>query len=417
MLVLANFMFLNSFALLFVGRFDEFASHEVFRHKVDNVDIYHAVLFVTACEVLLHMGALLASRTNAGQHSSFVCIPNGARYRLALAAKQCLVLTFPCVLLTAFTAASRSVTEGYGAMYDVKEGGLSAYIQLLGGGFVCASSALLACAQFRVQLARIAWALSAVVLVLYLGAGFRTFPLMLLCALLYIRHSFIRPFSMRDWLLLGSTAFVVSSIVVVIRSASGLERFSAEGITTAVTSSESSWIEDRLCPFGETFRAVAVTVDSVPDRRDYEMGKTFLWGTIVPFPFAPRVAAVFWDVPESPAIWLTRQVSEREFRQGRGMGFSHFAEAYLNFGRYGALMYLILGWLLGRGIFWAHSDRSDSWVGGLLQSQIIGALIFWTRGELAHVSRPVVMGLLLLSGLYWLNGRRLNQRSRVFGRT
>jgi oligosaccharide repeat unit polymerase len=158
---------------------------------------------------------------------------------------------------------------------------------------------------------------------------------------------------------------------------------------------------------GHQMFTIAYTIDLVPRTRAYEMGASYYYGLLTVFP------NLFWKV--HPTIvrgleerWLIENVVPSSTPRIETYTFSFIAEAYLNFGRWGAPIFLgLLGFLFGSLVLWA--DRSGDIARLAMVAVFLVYFIFLPKAETALVAR----GLAWYSVLPYLAVRFLDYaRSR-----
>jgi oligosaccharide repeat unit polymerase len=221
--------------------------------------------------------------------------------------------------------------------------------------------------------------------------GQRNQAVMLLCAYAWVYHRTIRPLPKTLLLSTGSVLlFIVFPMVRVFRDVVlGESRFSPTAFLDAYLSIENPIIS-LLAETGNSMQAVVYTVGLVPDNREFDMGASYLYSlsTIVP--------NLFWEVHPARAHgtlseWLFQTVAPQMAGVGGyfGFGFSFIAEAYLNFGWYGAPLALgIMGFLLGRLVLWA--DRSNDPAKFAMVGAFTAFFLIFARGESHEVVRYIV---------------------------
>ena len=102
-----------------------------------------------------------------------------------------------------------------------------------------------------------------------------------------------------------------------------------------------------------------------------------------------------------PSDWLLAYSGD--VPMGEGMGYSLVAEAYLNFGYVGCLLFLALGWFVGRQ--YATYLRSGDRVAWVHASNVAVVLSLHMRSDAAAYLRVLVYGWLLIEALRWISAR------------
>lgn len=180
---------------------------------------------------------------------------------------------------------------------------------------------------------------------------------------------------------------ILVPLAPVFRSASGQERYSLTRVVDAYFSIENPALEG-LTYMGGSMNTVSYTIDLVPETRGYDMGASYYYALLTVFPNA------FWSIHPSVARgiaseWLVKTVDPETARIGGGMGYSFIAEAYLNFGWWGAPIVLILmGFFFGSMVLWA--DRSGDIARLAMIASFLSFFLVFPRGESIQVVRALV---------------------------
>jgi len=253
--------------------------------------------------------------------------------------------------------------------------------------------------------------------------GSRNQAVMFLCAYAWVYHRTIRP--LPKTLLLGAGSvllFIVFPLVKVFRDVVfGESRLSPTAFLDAYLSIDNPIIS-LFAETGHSMQTVVYTIGLVPDHREFDMGASYLYSlsTIVP--------NLFWEVHPARAHgtlgqWLFHVAAPQMADVGGyfSFGFSFIAEAYLNFGWYGAPLALgIMGFLLGRLVLWA--DKSNDPAKVAMVGAFTAFFLIFARGEAHEVVRYIVWyslipyasvcGLRLLLQPKYHKGREIASQSR-----
>jgi hypothetical protein len=162
---------------------------------------------------------------------------------------------------------------------------------------------------------------------------------------------------------------------------------------------------------GQSGGTLAYTLELVPAEREFDWGKSYWYG--LASMFVPRFLAADSDTAPRPlAVWLVQRVRPGLAARGGGLGFSVIAEAYLNYGWYGApVVVCLLGFLLSRVSHWALGWPDSGRVA--LMACIIAIVPVAARGTLMALGRPLVLYALLPYSLALLaeRSRRANYKA------
>lgn len=139
-----------------------------------------------------------------------------------------------------------------------------------------------------------------------------------------------------------------------------------------------------ISEMGESMDTIAYTIRLVPESRDFDYGVSYLYA------LSNIVPNLGWSVHPSVAHgtlsdWLVKTVEPGTAAAGGGLGYSFLAEAYLNFGWFGAPLWMgIFGYFIARVFLMA--DSGDPAKQALVASFLSFFLIL-PRGESAFVVR------------------------------
>jgi oligosaccharide repeat unit polymerase len=144
---------------------------------------------------------------------------------------------------------------------------------------------------------------------------------------------------------------------------------------------------------GNSMSTVAYTIELVPAVRGFDYGQSYFFASLTALP------NLFWDLHPTSAHgllsnWLVWTVDPGRAALNGGLGFSFLAEAFLNFGWYGAPFALLaVGLLLGLLVRWAgNAQRSGSFAAVACMLLFV---LFFARGESASMVRGVLWYSLL----------------------
>jgi len=136
-------------------------------------------------------------------------------------------------------------------------------------------------------------------------------------------------------------------------------------------------------------------------RTGLEHGRSFADALIyfVPGPLV-KLIAPGWTV-EPPSEWVLKQSSD--MAPGEGLGYSLVAEAFLNFGMWGCLLFLAIGWLVAYHYFRFRFRRD---IFSALQSlNLVVLLSLHLRNDSITYVRVLIWAALLIWSARLLNNR------------
>jgi len=247
---------------------------------------------------------------------------------------------------------------------------------------------------------------------LFLGS--RAKAILPLIAYAWLWHRCIRPISTALLISIGLALLgIIFPLIAAVRNINGGDRNSLNFLVDAFFSIDNPTIAV-LSEMGGSMTTVAYTLDLVPHLRYFDMGAGYLYALLTVVP------NLFWDIHPTvahglAADWLIWTVNPYEARLGGGLGFSFIAEAYLNFGWFGAPVALgVIGLLYARLVLWA--DRLSDPAKMAMIACFISFFLFYVRQEIASQVRNLVWySILPYLGAYVIH--RLRSRSYLKRRT
>lgn len=362
-----------------------------FTHIVSRVLIDKAVALTTAGMVCIHLGALFGA---------YLCISRNHRksplWAVSVEAEYSFVkktgwMFFglgmaPAVYLT-ISSLITSLSDGYMALYHGKSSyGFGNFIPV--AAMLCVPGLLMLLTAYSRNKLMAAFFLffSAFMCFSLLITGNRGMMVMLFLATLWLFHFRIRRIPLRIYAVCIVAAFVVCPAVDYMRHESGMNRFSPSRLIERMSMEPNPMVVS-LNIMGGSLRTVSYTMMVVPEKRDFLWGKGYLWVATTVCP------NLFWA--EHPSMqhvnysyWLTKTVEPKTAANGGGVGFSLFAEMFLNFSWFGTpFVCIVLG--LAVGYFSAIVVRSPGPLYYAAAAIIISILPFFARGSTQEVMRPL----------------------------
>ena len=370
--------------------------------------ILETLFLVTICLTAFHSGALIAifiryrkGRTSAATQKQE---QDGRPLRLVGWGLIC-IAAIPTVLLLR-NYISVVISSGYIGLYQQQfSTGFGAWPRVFSAFLVPGTLFLLAGSKGKKSgiFGSLGIMLFYCAVMLFLGA--RAGVIMPLVAYFWLWHRVIHKIPK---VALVSAAMLILLVLVPLlpyfRTASGHERYSITRTVDEYFSIENPALAG-LTDMGGSMRTVSYTIDLVPETRGYDMGASYYYALLTVFPNA------FWSIHPSMARgiaseWLVQTVDPEAARMGAGIGYSFIAEAYLNFGWWGAPIVLILmGFLFGSLVLWA--DRSGDIARLAMVASFLSFFLVFPRGE----SILVVRALVWYSALPYLAVRFIGRRS------
>ena len=220
----------------------------------------------------------------------------------------------------------------------------------------------------------------------FLITGDRGTMAMLFLATLWLFHFRIKKIPLKVFVIGTVAAFFICPAIEYMRQESGLNRFSPTRLAERISAGRNPVVAS-LKTMGGSLRTVSYTMMVVPEKRDFMWGSGYLWAATTVYP------NTFW--PEHPALrhtnfgaWLTKSARPEVAANGGGVGFSLFAEMYLNFSWFGTpLVCVVLGYAVGS--FAAIAGCRAGPLFYALAAILITILPYFARGSSLHIIRPL----------------------------
>jgi len=298
-------------------------------------------------------------------------------------------ISFLPSLLVLQNSISIVLSGGYFALYQQNDAtSFDSAPAVLAGFLVPSAMFILAGSGKNVKEQYLACILILLYAMIYFFLGQRNVAVMPLLSFAWLWHQLIRPISK---VFLGSVAafmlFIVFPLVGANRDSAGGDRLSVDALLNTFTSINNPLVAV-FSEMGGSMNTIAYTIELVPRFREFQWGAEYLYAllTIVP--------NLFWKLHPTvargvPGLWLTWAVNPEFAARGGGLGYSFIAEAYLNFGWFGAPIALgVLGFLFAKLVLW--TDRSREPARMAMLASFTSSFLFYARCESALQVRPLM---------------------------
>jgi O-antigen polysaccharide polymerase Wzy-like protein len=258
---------------------------------------------------------------------------------------------------------------------------------------------------------RLGMILSMIVVAVYsaamLFAGSKGFAIMSLSAYAWVWHQHIAEIP-KKVIVAGGLIIVLLIIPVVTatRDTPAHERLSAEFLWDSYKRIDNPLIAS-FAEMGWSASTVAYTLQLVPSARPHDNGRSY------GFALLGVVPNVFGGIHPTRAhgslsTWLVSAVAPAYAAKGGGFGYTFIAEAYTNFGWFGAPIAIILiGYVLSWSFLWA--ERTSDPARLALVGSWLSSLLIFARGESATIVRSLVWYSLIPYVLVLLFSNRSQQ--------
>ena len=362
-------------------------------------DIVNLTLVVTTFSILgLHIGALIATNF-VSRKKMEKKYRTGDRELVAVGYLLILISLYP-IFLTTKESIQLSLNFGYNSLYRQSIGtGVLAGPSILANFIVPGTLFLLASSKSNKNNRLLSLVIICTYTASQLILGKRSIAIMPFVAYLWLWHKTIKP--IKVGYLTGLAIlflFLVFPVIRLSRGIIGIERFSWQTITDLLSASNP--VVDILNEMGGTMKTIAHTIQLVPTTRVFDRGISYLYSLTTAIP------NLFWDT--HPVIthgtlsnWLTWIIDPIFARSGGSYGYSFIAEAYLNFGVFGAI--LITG-LIGFLFVWfsEYVERNNNKALLVALASYTSFFLFFARSESYAIIRPFIWYSMLPLAIYFL---------------
>lgn len=175
-----------------------------------------------------------------------------------------------------------------------------------------------------------------------LVTGGRSEAVIMIALILVMRNYMVARFTKKDMAVIAGGAFCLLLLLASVGRMRSSDRRDFTD-TFSISDNNSNAATDAIGEMGGSMFCTIWTKEIVDHTQDYRLGSSYLFAITS---IIPNVG--FWDIHPAQKYadlnaWLTK-----EKRLGFGTGFSMVAEAYVNFGRFGCLMMLLLGYCFAK---------------------------------------------------------------------
>lgn len=403
---------------------------EMLEGRLSHASVADALALISLCLAALHFGALWSAftwphpTTPPGETSQFADAESRGRIDdLRLVGWGLMAVALPAMTVVLGGAIREVMASGYLGLYGREaDVGIYAVPNIIGSLLVPAALFLLAGSKESTRGRYASFAVLLVHGVAQLYLGFRYTAVMPLVAYAWVWHRCIRPVPFVPLFCVGLVLMVVIFPYVRRTRNMGADQRSTADLIEAYASAENPAFSS-LAEMGGTMMVTGYTLDLVPSTREFEWGASYFYALLTLFP------NVAWDIHPSiaygnPSHWLIWRVNPWLASRGGGYGYSFIAEAYLNFGWYGAPWFVALvGFCHGRLVQWAQTGAFPARVA--VAAAFSNFFVFYAREEASFIVRPLTwysfIPFLLVLALGWqrrrLAARETARSARVAGGT
>lgn len=251
-----------------------------------------------------------------------------------------IISTIPFIIeiVTVFKIAA---TIGYGGLYEQEAKiGIFNIINILSQYFLPGILCLLIVEKSKTKR-------SYYIGVLLLDIGFwmfiggRSTGVILAAILLMYYHIFIKKIKIKQALIVAVIGFFfVSFLATIADTRSDANSSTIESFMKGLGKGGAFF--EAISEMGGSMFPMITTMDIVPNSEDYRYGSSYLWAATSVIPNLG-----FWDLHPAMKYANLNGWLQKSLNINYGPGFSIVAEAYINFGDWGFLMMIVLGYIFG----------------------------------------------------------------------
>lgn len=303
------------------------------------LDIYCLSTVITMSFILcFHFGAIMA----ANPHVNNIRRLSDIKFELQLKAIKRVatplsILSFPFYMYNLAIMMIVSVTMGYAAIYD-GDIGTNTLFKLIGEFYVPSLICIFFVSQAtkkRIWLIAIIVFMTVVIPPLIIGGRSNA---IIILTILFIIYSFFHKLSFKRLAIVCISAYSLFIIFAAIAGNRGTANRSLESIME-IDEKKGNPALFTLSEMGGSMQPLLNCINILPNKVEYKYGESYLYSltTIV-----PNIG--FWDVHPATEKANLGNWLKKYLHISYGPGFSIVAEAYYNFGYFGWLMMIFLGW-------------------------------------------------------------------------
>lgn len=389
-------------------------SNGVLGGRFSDETLIRTATFCVLSLACLHLGAMLAAR----RRPSRCVIPTNLGAlddtALKLGLVCCTLSIVPSVLM--FRASLYTVmSTGYFSLYQRETTtGLNAFQAVLSDLLLPAAFILAAGCSKRRAARSLSLVLIAAYCLLNLFLGYRGMATAALSAYAWVWHTRVKH--------LPVMASIIAGLVLVLcalpmigahREARGAARLDLSSFIRSLDSYDNPAVAS-ITEIGGTMSTVAYTIQLVPATKDFELGQSYVFALLTALPNVFGTSVHPSIQHGTPSAWLVNAVDLKGANAGGGLGYSFIAESYLNFGWFGPLTLIVLGWAVSRLEVWSCERQSA------ISSAVVAICIYYgliyARAETANIVRGLVWYAAIPYALVLLSSRKARRHITSPGR-
>lgn len=328
------------FGQSFLGVFDMIADERSLLRNCSESGIYKGQIYTLIFLASFHIGALLAykSSENSGVDKSkeieeYIIIKRVGKFLVSIAFIPFVIDNIVNLIIVS--------TYGYGGLYgetgDVIPFGF--IVSFLSDYFVPGLLCLLLTSEPGSKSQKRIFVVFALIVVSIMYCGGRSQAVILITVSILYYHNYVKPISKKGWMTLCVGGIIFMSFLTAVAHLRGGSRDNYfQNIVDYESDSNVNPALELISEMGSSMFPLIRTMAYVPQYEDYRYGSSYLYAVSSVIPNLG-----FWD--KHPAAvhaklgnWL-RDTANLSY----GPGYSLVAEAYINFGAFGFVAMLIMG--------------------------------------------------------------------------
>lgn len=175
----------------------------------------------------------------------------------------------------------------------------------------------------------------------WLYVGGRSNAVIVMSILLMYYHVCVKPIKKKQAIVIAALAFCfISSLSIIAETRNNKNIDVQDAMSNAFNDTNAFY--DAISEMGGSMYPMITTIELVPSEYNYMYGSSYLYSLTSVIPNLG-----FWDLHPAMKYGNLNEWLQKAKNLNYGPGFSIVAEAYINFGAYGFLFMLILGYCFG----------------------------------------------------------------------
>lgn len=338
--------YIFTFGQSFLYVFDAVSEERDLLNEISYQTIFRAQYITLLFLNFFHVGAICSISCKQEKFNSYV-FSDEERYCEKMQLKGIRAVGWLFVLFSTIPFVIESVRKyvvvsvlGYGGLYGGEVNiGVNNIVSILAQYFIPGLICLLMVYSGLVKKIIVGILLLYVLFLLYLGG--RSDAVVIMSVLLLYYHICVRPFTTRQFVVLACVAyFFVSALAIIADTRSDASR---DFVQQFFEKQDGNAFTEALSEMGGSMFPLAQTMELVPQMYDYRYGSSYLYAFTSVIPNMG-----FWDLHPAMKYGNLGDWLQKVLHLNYGPGFSIVAECYINFGYYGFVFMILLGFVFAK---------------------------------------------------------------------